>query len=72
MDKTFLIHMAQNSGPSRINDIATRMGVEKNYTSVYRQRLLEAGVIRPAGTGLIEFTLPGLREYLREHTTTLV
>jgi len=48
------------------------MGVRKNYISVYRQRLLDAEVIRAAGPGWIEFTLPGLRDYLRDHAATLV
>lgn len=72
VDKTFLVKMAQDDGPSSIADIADRMSVGKNYVSVYRQRLIDAGVIRSAGTGRIEFTLPGLRDYLRDHAATLV
>ena len=38
-----------------------------NYASQYRLRLIAAGLIRPAGHGLVDFTLPHLREWLREH-----
>lgn len=72
VDKTFLVRMAQDDAPSQTADIADRMGVGKNYVSVYRQRLIDAGVIRPVGTGLLDFTIPGLRDYLREHAATLV
>ncbi|WP_297008983.1 AAA family ATPase [uncultured Corynebacterium sp.] len=72
VDKTFLVKMAKDDGPSRTGDIAERMGVKKNYVSVYRQRLLDAGVIRAVGAGQVEFTLPGLRDYLRDHAATLV
>lgn len=72
VDKTFLVKMAEDDGPSSVTDIAERMDVRKNYISVYRQRLLDAGVIRAAGRGWIEFTLPGLRDYLRDHAATLV
>lgn len=37
------------------------------YASVYRQRLIDADLIRDAGRGLVDFTLPGLRDYLRSH-----
>ena len=40
------------------------MGVDDNYVSQYRLRLIAAEVIRPAGYGRIEFELPYLREYL--------
>lgn len=70
--KTYLVAMAVDEGPSRTGVIADRIGVGANYASVYRQRLLEAELIRPAGYGRVDFTLPYLRQYLREHATSLV
>lgn len=47
--------------------LAQRLGVETGYVSVYRRRLIEAGMIEPAGYGGVDFALPYLREYLRDH-----
>jgi hypothetical protein len=66
-DKTFLLAMAVDDGPSRVGDIAQRLNASANYTSQYRLRLIEAELIEPAGWGKIDFALPYLREYLREH-----
>jgi hypothetical protein len=65
VDRNFLAMMAIDDGPSRISEIARRMGVELGYTSVYRQRLIDAQMIEPAGHGLLRFTLPHMAEYLR-------
>ena len=68
VDRQFLLAMAKDDGPSRIEDIRVRMGgVDSGYAGVYRQRLLDAGVIVPAGRGRVTIGLPYLREYLRDH-----
>jgi hypothetical protein len=69
VDRSFLVAMAHDDGPSRMADVAARLGVNANYASQYRLRLLAADVIRPAGRGLVAFELPYLRDYLREHVT---
>lgn len=43
------------------------MGKKPSYASIYRTRLLEAQVIEDSGHGLLNFAIPYLREYLREH-----
>ena len=63
-DRAFLRSMAIDSQPSRIRDIAERMGRDDNYVSQYRLRLIDAEVIAEAGRGRVAFTLPGLRDYL--------
>ena len=65
VDRAFLAAMAIDDGPSRISEIAKRLGVELGYTSVYRQRLIDAQMIEPAGHGLLRFTLPRMTEHLR-------
>ena len=65
VDRAFLAAMAIDDGPSRISEIARRLGVELGYTSVYRQRLLDAQMIESAGHGLLRFTLPRMTEHLR-------
>ncbi len=67
IDKTFLLAMARDDGPSKISDIAKRLEVKPDYTNVYRKRLIENQLIESAGRGKLDFSLPGLREYLREH-----
>lgn len=70
VDRSFLAAMAHDDGPSRMADIASRLGVDATYAGQYRLRLIAAEVIEPRGHGLVDFTLPGLRDYLREHAAS--
>lgn len=70
VDRTFLSKMAQDDGPSRMADIAERMEVNAGYASQYRRRLIAADLIYPTGHGRVDYTLPQLREYLREHAAS--
>lgn len=70
VDRSFLAAMAPDDGPSRMSDIARRLGVDSSYAGQYRIRLISAEVIEPRGHGLVDFTLPGLRDYLREHVAS--
>ncbi len=65
--RTFLLAMAHDDGPSKMSDIAARLKVDGNYASQYRLRLIAAEIIEPVGHGRVDFTMPYLREYLREH-----
>ena len=67
VDRTVLLAMSQDDGPSLVGALAGRLHESAQYISVYRRRLLDAGVIHEAGYGRIDFALPYLREYLREH-----
>lgn len=67
VDRTFLVAMALDDGPSRMTDIALRLNCDGNYASQYRLRLLAAELIESVGHGAVTFALPYLREYLREH-----
>jgi hypothetical protein len=64
--RRFLLAMARDDGPSKMGDIAARLDVDANYASQYRLRLIAAELIAPAGHGQVDFTMPYLREYLRE------
>ncbi len=70
VDRTFLAAMAIDDGPSKISDVAQRLGVSSQYASNYRRRLLDAEMIKSVGYGTVDFELPYLREYLRSHTVT--
>ncbi|WP_248761453.1 ATP-binding protein [Pseudarthrobacter sp. SSS035] len=63
-DRDFLQAMAEDSAPSSTTDIGKRTGMRPNAVGNYRTRLLDAGLIEPAGHGLVDFAIPGLREYL--------
>lgn len=67
VDRTYLLSMALESSPRRTSKIAARMGVAMDYGTVYRQRLITAGIIRAAGHGIVEFTTPGMAQYVLEH-----
>lgn len=67
VDRTYLLAMAHDPGPSNTGEIARRLGETPYYAGQYRLRLIDAGVIEPVGRGYVDFTIPYLREYLREH-----
>lgn len=67
IDKSFLLAMAHDDGPSKMADIQQRLNVDVNYASQYRLRLIAAELIQATGRGYVDFTLPYLREYLRDH-----
>ncbi|RYF53146.1 MAG: ATP-binding protein [Comamonadaceae bacterium] len=71
VDRSFLVAMSQDDGPSRIGQIAVRLGVDGTYASQYRLRLIDAELIASVGHGMLDFTMPYLREYLREHAAAL-
>ena len=54
-------------GPSSTSVIAERMGKDVKYAGIYRMRLIEAQIIEDRGYGKVDFAIPYLREYLREH-----
>ncbi|MDK8795971.1 ATP-binding protein [Corynebacterium sp. MSK041] len=70
VDRTFLTAMSTDDGPSRMLDIAARMGVDSQYAGTYRKRLIDAEMIRPTSHGYVDYELPYMREYLRSHHAT--
>ena len=70
VSKSFLVAMAKDNGPSKMGDIQERLGVTQVYASQYRLRLIDAELIEPAGHGHVDFSLPHMREYLREHAVS--
>jgi predicted MarR family transcription regulator len=55
-----------------MTDIQQRLNVDDSYGSQYRLRLIAADLIEATGYGRVDFTLPYLREYLREHVVSAV
>lgn len=72
VDRTFLMAMSPDNGPSRMANILRRMGgVAPQYGNTYRNRLIDAGVIESVAHGKVDYTLPYLRDFLREHGASL-
>ncbi len=67
IDKSFLLAMAKDEGPSRMKDIQERLSIDANFASQYRLRLIASELIESTGHGYVDFALPYLRDYLREH-----
>lgn len=67
IDKSFLLAMARDDGPSRMKDIQERLDIDGNFASQYRLRLIASELIESTGHGYVDFALPYLRDYLRDH-----
>lgn len=67
IDKSFLLAMAEDEGPSKMQDIQQRLAIDANFASQYRLRLIASELIESTGHGYVNFALPYLRDYLREH-----
>jgi hypothetical protein len=70
IDRSFLLAMAKDDGPSKMADVQRRLNVDVNYASQYRLRLVAAELIEPVRRGYVDFALPYLREYLRSHAAS--
>lgn len=66
VDKSYLLAMAEDEGPSSTKAIAERLGVTPAYGGNYRSRLLAVGVIESTGHGYVDFAVPTFREFLRQ------
>jgi hypothetical protein len=69
LDFEFLRAMSQDDGPSATGEIGRRLGLKSNAVANYRTRLIDAGLVEPAGFGKVDFAIPGLREYLRNRSS---
>ncbi|KAB8286599.1 AAA ATPase [Bifidobacterium ramosum] len=67
MARDYLLAMAQDDGPSAIGDIAKRLERDQIYANVYRTQLIKEDIIFQSSYGYVDFKLPYLRDYLREH-----
>ena len=63
----YLSALAQFDGPTATADVAQAMGVTPQYANTYRRRLLDEHVLVEPKRGKVDFALPYLQTYLREH-----
>lgn len=66
MDRRFLLAVAQDDAESKLTDMSEHLGVTTSYAGVYRQRLLRAGMILPAGRRRITLAHHAARDWLRQ------
>lgn len=69
--RDFLAAMSVDVGTSKISDVAHRLQMSASVANSYRRRLLDEGVIVPAGHGMIEFADTGVRERAQAHHAEL-
>jgi hypothetical protein len=72
VDRTFLLAMAKDDGPSKMSEIQQRLDVDESYISQYRLRLIAAELIESKKRGYVDFALPYMREYLRDEAAAEV
>ena len=64
--KEMMRAMAEDDEPSRLSDVAQRMGKKKQGDlSVLRDRLIQDGLIYSPERGYVAFTVPGMSDYIR-------
>lgn len=64
-ERQYLYAMTADLERSQTGEIASRMQISLQHGSVYRDRLINQGVIEPDGRGYVKFTVPFSREYLQ-------
>ena len=70
VDRTFLAAMAIDDGPSKMADVASRLDRRRELRLSVPAAAHRGRHDYPAGHGHVDFTLPYLRDYLREHAAT--
>lgn len=69
-EQDFIEAMAvHGDGPVARGEIARELGRTTRSISVPRERLIDKGIIVPAGHGKLQFTIPGFAGYVRGHVT---
>lgn len=69
-EQRFLAAMAAADGDTvRRADLARRLRVETSDLSTQRRRLIDKGLIEPAGHGLLQFTTPGFAAFVLDETS---
>lgn len=67
LERRMLTAMAHlGDGPVARSQIAEELRASANSLSTPRARLIDKGLIQPANRGMLEFTIPGFAEFVRE------
>lgn len=62
----YLLAMSQDEGVSSTGDIAKRLGIKGTSLTSYRRMLIKHQIIEATARGYVTFSIPHMREYLRE------
>lgn len=65
-DKSFLAAMAEDAVATRQSELVARLKKSSGHVSRYKKRMLQQGIIQERSRGLLEFCLPGFKEYFLE------
>ena len=65
--KDFLKAMAQDEGPSKMTELAQRLGREPSALYPLRDRLIGDGLIYSPTRGFVAFTVPGMGSFVKRH-----
>lgn len=64
-ERELLKAIADGGGQAQRSDIAAELGISSSALSVARERLIDKGLIKPAGHGTLTFTIPGFADYIQ-------
>jgi hypothetical protein len=64
--RAFLASMARHGTPTRLGDVRVDRGWSQSQVGVYRQRLIDAGLVVGAGWGLVDYAIPGVADVLAD------
>ena len=68
LERRALLAMGLDNGPTTASDIRARLGMTAATWSIYRRKLLDAGVIVAPRRGQVDFAHEQMREWLRSRT----
>ena len=71
MQVRYLLAMCQDEGASSTGEVAQRMDRSPSEAGVYRDRLINSGILDAGAWGKVRFAIPYLGEYLRRHATQI-
>jgi hypothetical protein len=64
--RAFLASMARHGPPTRLAEVRADHAWSQSQVGVYRQRLIDAGLVAAAGWGLVDFAIPGVAEVVAD------
>ncbi len=65
-DRNFLLAMIPDINESRRSDLMKRLDKPSAHISIYKKRLIQAGLIEETIEGGLKFAMPGFKEYLSQ------
>ncbi len=64
--RAFLVSMARHGTPVRLGDVRADHDWSQSQVGVYRQRLIDTGLVIAAGWGMVDFAIPGVADVLAD------